>query len=307
MGKIDFVKAYFIKLGEKGLWEKSSIEEAKIRIGYDHQTLDDINKQKWVVIRKKLSQISSNESTLTKDLNDLKTLFQSTKDDIWITFYSSRLWWCRVGAPKIFQDKTSKYRKVDDSWHDSDVDGNTLYINRISGKISKTQGYRGTRCTIHEIDELKRILNNTPSVEYNDILEAKTTLIKAIQKGLKQLHWKDFETLIDLVFRHAGWRRISVVGETMKYVDLELEEPITGDLYQVQIKSSASLQDFNSYKKDFSKKNFRKLYFVVHSPERSLENYNSDSLKDVELLLSHRLSEMIADAGLSNWLMNKIK
>ncbi len=54
MGKIDFVKAYFIKLGEKGLWEKSSIEEGKIRIGYDHQTLDDINKQKWVVIRKKI-------------------------------------------------------------------------------------------------------------------------------------------------------------------------------------------------------------------------------------------------------------
>ena len=62
------------------------------------------------------------------------------------------------------------------------------------------------------------------------------------------MHWKDFETLVDLLFRQAGWRRLSVLGETMKYADLELEEPITMERYQVQIKSAADLGDFARYR-----------------------------------------------------------
>ena len=37
----------------------------------------------------------------------------------------------------------------------------------------------------------------------------------------------------------------------MKYVDMELQEPITGDLYQVQVKSDATIANFREYAKKF--------------------------------------------------------
>ncbi len=45
----------------------------------------------------------------------------------------------------------------------------------------------------------------------------------------------------------------------MKYVDMELEDPITGDRYQVQVKSQSTLQEFNEYSKKFSEREYRKL------------------------------------------------
>ncbi len=58
--------------------------------------------------------------------------------------------------------------------------------------------------------------------------------------------------LIDLIFRQSGWRRISFVGKSKKFSDSDLEDPITGDLYQVQIKSEANDRDFRDYAEKFS-------------------------------------------------------
>jgi hypothetical protein len=43
----------------------------------------------------------------------------------------------------------------------------------------------------------------------------------------------------DLIFRQSGWRRISFVGKSKEFFDIDLEDPINGDLYQMQIKSEA--------------------------------------------------------------------
>jgi len=90
-------------------------------------------------------------------------------------------------------------------------------------------------------------------------------------------------------------------------VDMELEEPITGDLYQVQVKSRASVSDFESYAEKFEQENFRRLYFVVHTPDKGLLNYQPALEKNVELILPNRLASMIVELGLLNWLMKKIR
>ncbi|HVP49132.1 MAG TPA: hypothetical protein VMT32_21210 [Bryobacteraceae bacterium] len=129
-------------------------------------------------------------------------------------------------------------------------------------------------------------------------------LVDRIAHAIGNLHWKDFEILVDLVFRQAGWRRISQLGETMKYVDLELEEPVTRDRYQVQVKSRAGLAEFNDYATQFSPRGFRKLYFVVHTPSDDLAN--GSSLENVELVRRRELASMVLDGGLTRWLMDKV-
>ncbi|MDQ7839015.1 MAG: hypothetical protein RDU59_11070 [Thermodesulfobacteriota bacterium] len=120
------------------------------------------------------------------------------------------------------------------------------------------------------------------------------------------MHWKDFETLVDLLFRQSGWRRITMVGESMRYVDLELEDPITYDRYQVQVKSQANLSDFVKYANDFGNAGYRKLYFAVHTPGKDLVRHDSDN-SETQLLLPNRLAEMAVDLGLVNWVLSKIK
>ena len=91
----------------------------------------------------------------------------------------------------------------------------------------------------------------------------------------------------------------------MKFADLELEEPITGDAYQVQIKSRADVRDLKAYTLEFGGRGFRKLYFVVHSPTEALAA--APLTEDVELILPSRLAEMIVDHGLIGWLGSRIR
>ncbi|MFX0195852.1 MAG: hypothetical protein ACFFCW_07005 [Candidatus Hodarchaeota archaeon] len=306
MQAINFDKAFYIKLGRYGKWEDSSISESKLRIGWGQQDLEDINQGRWEVIREQLSRESSDKGAVTRDLNALRLICESTSQDVWITFYASRLWWCRVGSATILEDKISKYRKVRGSWSDCDIHGNILFINRIPGGLSKIQGFRGTACRVKELETLRRLLNDEQSPEYRNIEQSRRTLIQSVRLGIKKLHWKDFETFVDLLYRESGWRRVSMLGETMKYADLELEDPITRDQYQVQIKSRATLADFKSYSKQFRGQGYRKLYFVVHSPDQKLARFQGHS-PDIELVLPDRLSEMAVNLGLVDWLMNRIK
>lgn len=92
----------------------------------------------------------------------------------------------------------------------------------------------------------------------------------------------------------------------MKGVDLELEDPITHDNFKVQIKSKASLAEFDRFKRDFAGKGCHKLFFVCHSPKDSLLKAKRGQ-RQVELLLPERLAEMVVDLGLTDWLMNRIR
>jgi len=306
MKPVDFKRAYYIKLGEGGKYEKSAISESKLRIGWTRQSLEDINSGDWGKIREQLRGRHSTEGATTRDLNTLRLICESTSEDLWITFFQGTMWWCKLGAREILQDNTSKYRLVEGKWSNQDVSCNLLEINSIPGVISKIQGFRGTVCKVRALDTLRRLVNAESSLEYNEIEKCKIDLIKSVEKGIKKLHWKDFEVFVDLVFRESGWRRLSMVGGTMKFTDLELEDPITKDQYQVQIKSQATWADFDSYAKKFNRQLHRKLYFVVHTPDKKLAALQ-EKPQDIELILPGRLSEMVVRLGLVDWLMSHIK
>ncbi|MFD2273929.1 restriction endonuclease [Undibacterium arcticum] len=125
------------------------------------------------------------------------------------------------------------------------------------------------------------------------------------KKAISELHWKDYETLVDLVFRHAGWLRVSVLGQHAKSYDLELREPITDDRYVVQVKSQATRADLNKTIQDFSEADYRKVFFVVHSPAADLANAKNIP-SHVELVAPAHLAALTLDAGLSRWLEEKV-
>ncbi|MEO8099115.1 MAG: hypothetical protein ABI811_15535 [Acidobacteriota bacterium] len=302
---MQFRKAFYIKLGKGGEWEKDSLEHDLMRIGWAPNSLEDINSGNWTTIETQLRSAQKHRGTATRDCNALRQIVESSPEDVWITFSSSRLYWCRLARGPVQEDGLSKFRRVQGNWDDHDERGGLLTVTEIPGTLSSLQGFRGTVCRVLDTNRLRRLLGGEPSPVHGRVTVARQALAFEVEGALKELHWKDFETVVDLLFRQAGWRRLSVLGETMKFADLELQEPINKEKYQVQVKSKATIQDFEKYRGDFSNKGFRKLFFVVHTPEGGLDRLTSTP--EAELVLPHRLADMVVDAGLVDWLLAKIR
>jgi hypothetical protein len=228
---IEFTTAHYIKLGRGGEWENDSIHTGKLRLGWRQQSVDDINTGRWEFIEEQLRAKDQGKriAATSSDLNALKTITASGAEDIWITFHKSKLWWTRLASGPVEQDNVSKFRRTAEPWCDHAADGRLLAINSLPGKISQLQGFRTTVCRVKHGDLLRRTLNGTRSPLATAIRDHRQTLAEHLTKAIQELHWKDFETFVDLVFRAAGWLRVSVLGQHEKAYDLELQEPIIGD------------------------------------------------------------------------------
>jgi len=261
--------------------------------GCAQQSAEDINARRWDIIEKQLRTEHRNKPSgvATTDLNGLRSIVESTQDDVWITFFQSKLWWTRLATSKVKQDSNSKFRRTIQPWSDRSANGRLLVINDLPGKIAQLQGFRGTVCRVQYVDLLRRTLNGTLSPIAIAISEQRASLAQHLTDAIKELHWKDFETLVDLVFRATGWVRVSVLGQQAKAYDLELREPITGDRYVVQVKSRAALSDLLATTTNFSPEDFRRIFFVVHSPEPDLAGAiaSPDFPDHIEIVLPQRL------------------
>lgn len=308
MKKIDFDNAFYLKLGRKGSWESELENGNKARIGWSNISLGDIKNKNWEKIRKDIEldfESRDKKKGVTQDYNALKSFCEATENDVFITFSDGLLYWCMLSSDKIQEDTISKYRYLKDNWRNTDIKGNVLRINSISGKITKTQGYRATLCSIDEKDALKRIINCEANPIVADINQKETELQNLLVIAFSELHWKDCELLTDLIFNQSGWKRISIVGKSMQYMDIELENPITKERYQVQVKAMASAKDFINYAEKFSKKNYNKMFFVSFSNDVSLEEYKNE-YENVVLLKGIELAALIITLGLTSWVVDKI-
>jgi len=308
MPEITFANAYYIKLGRGGMWEEDAINSGKLRLGWAGTTIEDINESNWKIIHQQLRREMKGKpvGVVTADFNALRRITESGADDLWVTFHLNKLWWTRLAPGKIRQDKTSKYRTTSQPWSDRSIFGELLTLSNLPGKLSQLQGYRATVCRVNYPELLLRTLNGTQSPIAVSIREHRATLEQYLAEAIKELHWKDFETLVDLVFRSAGWIRISVLGQHAKGLDLELIEPIMRDRYIVQVKSRAGISEVFETAKQFSRHEYRRIFFVVHSPEKNIEAEKKKIPKHVELVTPIRLASFAADAGLANWIEDKV-
>jgi hypothetical protein len=297
-----FTKAYYIKLGSGGKWEKDSIANGYLRLGWKRQSLADINGGNWDAVGAQLRS-DHTRGVATTDLNRLREIAESTVDDVWITFSGAKMWWARLKGP-VREDSISKFRDTLDGWHDRSVEGRLLVVNELPGKLAMLQGFRGTACRVKERNLLQRVLSGTRSDLAVAISVHREALAAELERAIRGLHWKDYETLVDLVFRHAGWERVSVAGQQEKGYDLELREPITGDRYMVQIKSKANRAALDRTVSLFSPDDYRRVFFVVHTPSGDLDAA-ADLPEHCQLVDPKQLAELALHAGLVPWLESK--
>ncbi|MBA7532258.1 hypothetical protein ES705_24484 [subsurface metagenome] len=196
-----------------------------------------------------------------------------------------------------------------DKWSCTDVNGYELRTDRLRGSLVSIQAFQGTICSVKDAEYvINKINGKTPDY----VEKAHKTLRKLsnrLEEVIKHLDWKDFEILIDLIFRQAGWQRVSNIGGSQKTIDLDLISPVTKRRYAVQVKSQADLATFKNYMDEFKDmQGYYQIYFAVHSPSENLKSYSSKEESEtfkVELLLPHRIAELALKLGLTNWILDK--
>jgi len=303
-------KVYYIKLGRGGKWEHESIKKNQtLKFGYSKISHDLCLRGEWDEVREDLRKRKDNEGAITRDINQVKIFYNAEENVLWITFHANLMWWC-FSKPEITSiDKNKKIRPVIDKWKCTDVNGNELRTDRLRGSLVSIQGFRGTICSVKDAKYVINKINGKTPDYVEKAHETLQKLIDRLEKVIKHLDWKDFEILMDLIFRQAGWQRVSNLGGSQKTIDLDLISPITKKKYAVQVKSQADLVTFENYKNEFKDmQGYYQIYFAVHSPSQDLETYSeteeSETFK-VELLLPHRIAELALKLGLANWVLDK--
>ncbi len=301
--KISPLQAYYIKLGSGGEWEADSLKQRILRFGYREAPHKACLEGDWNAVRQIYLEIRDNEGAATRDANQIRVFYEAGEDILWITFSGGFLWWCfAVPGVEEHPDGDGRIRRTADGWHNTDVNGRSLTIDRLSGNLLKVQAFRGTICEVGAFDYLVRRLNGELLPEVQEAKEAEEALVEAIVPMMRLLTWQDFELLVDLIFANSGWRRVGVVGKTQKTVDLELVLPTTGERAFVQVKSSASNAEMQDYRqRNLRSEAYDRMFFVWHSGD--LEAVQDD---DVTLIGPQRLARMVLDAGLVSWLREKV-
>jgi hypothetical protein len=306
MNKIKASKVLFIKLGRSGGWEEACIEKNQtLHLGYDNVDHSECLKGNWTAVNDYYLKIMKcKQNAATSHTNQIKYFYESDDTVLWITFYANKLWWCFSNPEiRLLPDKT-KIREVIGKWSNKDISGKELAADTLSGKLLKTQGFRGTICEVSESSYVLLKINCEESLEVIDTREALNSLETKLGALIKHLQWKDFEILIDLIFRQAGWQRLGVTGKTEKTLDLDLLSPVTNEKAIVQIKSSSNFSEFRHYIAEFTKmKDYSKLFYIVHSPEKDLLPLPTD--EKIKLLLLDEITKLSINSGLINWIIKK--
>jgi hypothetical protein len=304
--KLNPKSAFYIKLGHGGEHEQECIEvNHTLWLGYREVSHELCRSGEWEKARAVFMQKEdSDPGAATRHISQICTFYEEGEDVLWVTFYKNRLWWCFAAPEVTVLPDGSKIRHARDGWKSTDVHGKPLDIGRLSGKLLSMQGYRGTICSVRELDYLVRKINGETSPIEQAALDARDTLAHALERIIQQLDWKEFELLTDLIFREAGWQRVSDLGKTQKTFDLVLFSPITDERYLVQVKSHAGREQFERFQEETGgMQEYSQYYFVVHTPEQNLtQSAETDTHK---LWLPGDIASLVVRYGLVDWVIEK--
>lgn len=294
-------KAYFIKLGERGFWEKDCLENGTIWFSYSQTPHDMCVRGDWEGVKAFWKNERGNKTTASNDTRQIRTFYEVDDKSIFVTFYGGYLWWCQPSGPVEVIEQDARLRRTLDGWKKHSIGGAPLSMSRLSGKLTKTQMFQGTICEVGETAYLLRRINDEVMPEVAAADEAQAALEAKILAMVQLLDPKDFELMVELIFSSSGWRRQTRTGGSQKTIDLDLRLPTTGERAFVQIKSRTSTREFEGYAKDFNETDAHaRMFFVWHTGIVTTE-----PVEQITLWGPDKVAKLVLETGLLSWLKDR--
>ena len=152
-------------------------------------------------------------------------------------------------------------------------------------------------------DNLVRRINEEVEPIVAEALKVQGDLVAVTGRMIGNLHWTDFEVLVDLIFTRGGWHRVSALGGGQKDIDLALEQPVTGERAFVQVKSAATAATLAQSIAAFQASGYDRMMFVCHSLAGDLPEPDDDR---VAVWTGDQLARLAIRSGLFDWLVQRV-
>jgi hypothetical protein len=300
----------YIKLGAGGAFARDCFEANEIGLAFNAVPHPPCAAGDWEAVRQILLGEGKTPSVAASHLRELRAFYELGADTLWITFAEGKLWWAFAAPGVIWRGEAQlpRRRKLIGGWRCTDIGGACLAMARLSTRLTKVAAYRATICKVEEEDYLLRKINAEPDPLIAAASRAQAELEAIAQRLIRKLHEKDFEVLVDLIFAASGWRRISVLGETEKDIDLMVEQIATGEKAFVQVKSAATpavLADYIERYRAYG--DVQRFVLACHSPSSALARQADDQPADIALWLTDTLARKAIRAGLFDWLIERVR
>lgn len=297
----------YIKLGEAGKWEKECVENGIIRFGFGSSSAERFplcQAGRWDALATSFLEAGRTKGTATRFANETRLFFEDDGTTLWITFVGERLYWGMLRKEQLsaqHPDGNGVCRTVAGGWRCTDVNGESLTKDRLSGALTKLASYRGTSCSVDVAFYVIRRINGQKTPEVECAIARLQEVTQSAQELMKLLDPYDFETLVDLVFSTSGWRRLGTVGKTQKTLDLDIVLPSTGERAFVQIKAKTNSTELAEYVGKLEDHGpYDRMFYVFHTGKAGTDD------ERVSVIGPERLAELVVDAGLVNWLIRKV-
>ena len=300
----------YIKLGERGGWARRAIKEGILPFGYRAVAHAACAHGDWPRVRQELIAMGRKKTGVGQGLRELQAFYSMGEDTLWVTIADGHLWWTFADACVIADDQRddatapARFRRTRGGWRCTSLSGEPLISRNLSSALTSTANYQMTICAVRQAEYLLRRIRGEDEpllVKADLLLSEMTTTVAAM---IRRLDWRDFETLIDLIFSRGGWQRMSLLGGNQADVDLIVRQPVTGETAWVQIKSRTSQAEFEDYLGRFQREASCDLFFFIyHSARRPIVGLTTAK---AFLWSADQIASAAIDAGLVRWLANRL-
>jgi hypothetical protein len=313
--RISATAVRFIKLGRAGKYERAALEDRRLYLGYHSVPHQASREGDWTAVNRHFLDEGHRAHVASNHVRQVQGFYEQPESCLWITFIDDDMWWtfARAGVRMCQnwkrssreQHGPSRYRSCVESWRNTNINGRRLRMRQLPGYVTKVaSGFRGATCQIDNSDAVLRIINDQIDPRVKEAIACRDALVVSLEKVVDRLFWKDFETLIDLIFQRSGWPRISRVGGSQKLIEFELENPVTGERSFAQVKSQARQATLNDYVRRFERDTgYKQMFFVCHTAKGELHTEDPD----VFVWTGPNVADMAVRTGLADWVLEKVQ
>lgn len=300
----------YIKLGPGRKWAADSIKRGIIPLDFRGVGHDACAKGDWDEVRRQLIAAGRKAHALKDDERELKEFYTLGPDTLWFTFANGCVWWT-FAQDKVLEgdgddaDAPPRFRKVQTAWRNTSLTGSLLTERSFSSALSSIASYRRTICEVRDAGYLLRRIRGEVEplrLKANQLLAELTTTAADL---VRRLDWRDFETLVDLIFVHSGYKRQTALGGVQADVDFVARQPLTGDSAWVQVKSHASQAVFEDYLRRFEgEAGADAFFFIYHSANTPIRT--GAPMANVRIWSAVEVARAAVEAGLFGWVTERI-
>lgn len=302
----------YVKNGAAGRWWKSARANGQLHAGWLEVPGDLLESRDLAAIEPLVRAWSEGRAGATQDFNALRALLVHPSQHVWVTFQDGCMWWCTVRDEITVnpQGETNDcghfWLTCSSRWSNRSVGGlRQLVMTELPGIVTATSGYRATVCKPKGWTEILRIIRNDEDADARLAALARQAYEDAVATLIARLGDKDFEVLVDLILSRTGWARIASRGGVTEGIDVEVENPTSGEIAFVQVKSSADQSVLDDYVSRFNdrKDRYSRMIFAVHSPNGNL---TPPAGQPVSVWMRKQIAALVVKLGLGDWVAKRL-